>query len=415
MPMEQQTATMAVWPVGSPSVRGVEMKPTASLWTYTALAAVVVLLLGACASVAGNPDPAAVQERSAAVIKVRPDGQRDWRPDRPVRVRVQAGTLTEVAVVSATGRPVKGRLDRSGTIWTSKRPVLAFGTDYTVRAKAVDAAGLAARTTARFRTEKPSTLVSTSFVPGTGDVVGVGMPVIVTFDAPVQDRAAAEERLSVLSTPRQVGSWYWVSDTMVRYRPKTYWQSGTTVTVTSDLKGVRLGGGTWGAEDDSVTFRIGDAMVSTVDINDYTLTVRRNGEVLRTIPVTTGKKGWDTRMGVKVVMTKDRFITLDAATLGVPRNSVDYYRLKVSYAMRLTWSGEFLHAAPWSVADQGKANVSHGCTGMNMANAAWLYSISKPGDVFNYVDGVRAPAEPWNGYTDWNMSWAEWQQGSALS
>ena len=178
--------------------------------------------------------------------------------------------------------------------------------------------------------------------------------------------------------------------------------------------GVRLGKRVWGDDNDSATFDVGDSMISTVDIGNDTLTVRRNGEVIRTIPVTTGKPGWDTRLGIKVIMDKQPEVTMDAETIDVPKNSPDYYRLKVQWAMRLTWSGEYLHAAPWSVADQGHDNVSHGCTGMSTEDAAWLYSVSKIGDVVDYVDGTR-PWDPWNGYTDWNIPWSEWQQGSALN
>ena len=58
--------------------------------------------------------------------------------------------------------------------------------------------------------------------------------------------------------------------------------------------------------------------------------------------------------------------------------------------MRVTYSGEFIHAAPWSVGSQGYANVSHGCTGMSTANADWLYHMTVRGDVVEYVGTDRA-------------------------
>ena len=378
-----------------------------------ALAGAAALLLAACMPADAGTAGGSAPPQSAAVISVRPDGAKDWRPDRRVQVAVVAGTLQDVTVTSADGRDVRGKVSRDGTRWTSKKPMLGFGTRYVVKVRAVDSEGLATVTRSTFRTEQPKSLVHSSILPGSGATVGVGMPVIVTFDAPVPNRAAAEQQLSVKSSPAQPGGWYWVSDTMVRYRPKTYWEAGTKVTVSSDLADVRLGDGVWGDDNDTVTFGVGDAMISTVDIGQHQLTVRRNGEVLRTIPITTGKTGWDTRQGVKVIISKDREVVMDAATLEVPKNSPDYYRLNVEYAMRVTWSGEYLHAAPWSVADQGHANVSHGCTGMSTADAVWFYDNSTVGDVVDYVDGVRS-MEAWNGYTDWNLSWAQWKQGSAL-
>ncbi|MCQ8780236.1 Ig-like domain-containing protein, partial [Escherichia coli] len=68
-----------------------------------------------------------------------------------------------------------------------------------------------------------------SVAPLDGETVGVGMPVVVTFDVPVTDRASIEQHMSVTTTPAQIGTWRWVSDTEVHYRPKTYWQAGTQV------------------------------------------------------------------------------------------------------------------------------------------------------------------------------------------
>ncbi len=87
--------------------------------------------------------------------------------------------------------------------------------------------------------------------------------------------------------------------------------------------------------------------------------------------------------------------------------------LNVKYAMRLTWTGEFIHAAPWSTGSQGRANVSHGCTGASTADAKWMMDQSKVGDVVTFVNGSRK-LEQDNGWTAWNMSFEEWAAGSAL-
>ncbi len=291
--------------------------------------------------------------------------------------------------------------------------MLAFDTKYTMRAEAVDESGLKVRRSASLRTVAPKNQVYTGITPYGNPTVGVGMPIIVTYDKPIMRKAVAERHLEVTTQPRTVGSWHWVGDQMVRWRPKTYWQPGTKVTVHSQLAGVQLGPDTWGNDNDTVHFSIGDSQISTVDIATHMMTVRRNGEVVRTIPVTTGKPGWDTRIGIKVIMSKDREVVMDAASIDVDKNDPEYYRLDVEYAMRLTWSGEYLHAAPWSVASQGHENVSHGCTGMSQEDAIWLYNSSQIGDVVKYTNGVRT-MEPWNGYTDWNVPWKVWQAGSAL-
>ena len=103
---------------------------------------------------------------------------------------------------------------------------------------------------------------------------------------------------------------------------------------------------------------------------------------------------------------------MDAATTGTATNSPDYYRITVEYAMRLTNSGEFVHAAPWSVRSQGYANVSHGCVGMSLANAQWLFGESSIGDVVA-VTGTPNPQDLGNGITVWNEPWPQWLSRSA--
>jgi lipoprotein-anchoring transpeptidase ErfK/SrfK len=199
---------------------------------------------------------------------------------------------------------------------------------------------------------------------------------MVRFTSPVTDRATVERHLKVTASRPVAGSWHWFGDDEVHWRPKTYWPAHTNVRVDFDLGGVNAGGGIWGDHDRTVRFSTADAMVSTVDVRSDHMTVTRNGKVLRVIPITTGKPGYLTRAGI-------------------------------------TWTGEFLHAAPWSVRHQGHENVSHGCTGMSTDNARWLYSISHVGDVVQYVHSTRT-LELGNGFTDWNISWSSWKAGSAL-
>lgn len=350
---------------------------------------------------------------SSAQIDIRAAGAKSWDPSRPIVVEATDGELTKVEVLDRKGHSIKGKFtaDRSG--WHSTRDLLAYNARYTVKVKAVDPTGLPNRDAASFRTVEPKRVMYSSITPYSRQEVGVGMPIIVTFDEPVADRRTAERRLSVVTSRPTVGAWHWANDQMVRWRPREYWRPGTDVVVRSDLAGVDLGEGTWGNDDDRVKFSVGSSMTSTVDIANHQMVVKRNGEVIRRIPVTTGKAGWDTRNGIKVIMSKEREVVMDAATLDVDEGDPEYYRLDVEYAMRLTWSGEYLHAAPWSVSDQGSANVSHGCTGMSMEDAMWLYNMSKPGDVVEYINGTRS-MEPWNGYTDWTVSWRDWKAGSAL-
>lgn len=386
----------------------------------------ILLSVSACAVTgdaddAAGPAPGAADQAteaptSAAVVRsnVRA-GATQVDLDTQVRIRVVRGTFEDLRVTTAKGDPVEGTLNPARTLWTSEAP-LRQDTRYRVRGDAVDADGVATAYQARFATRALTLDEQTypSFVSD-GATVGVGMPAIVRFDIPVTDKASIERHLTVTSSPAQPGSWHWLSDTEVHFRPKTYWKPGTKVTVKADVGGVPAGNGIYGQLDRTVGFTVGDAMVSKVDMRSHQMKVYRNGDLLRTIPITTGEQPkFTTRTGTKVIMEKFESRRMSSETTGIPVDSADGYDLDdVRYAMRLTYSGEFIHAAPWSVPSQGSANVSHGCTGMSTADAQWLYQNSSIGDVVEYVGSDR-PMTVENGYGDWNLPYAEWQAGSSL-
>ena len=337
------------------------------------------------------------------------------RVDKQLVVEAQGGTLSDVAVKVGKGRTeLDGRMSPDETRWIATQR-LEPGRRYRIQAAAVDEHGLAEQLSRVFRTDDLTLDEQTfpSIAPLQGETVGVGMPVIVRFDVPVTDRASIERHLSVESTPKQVGSWHWLNDHEVHWRPKGYWEPGTEVTVHADINSVSAGNGIYGQKSRTVSFEIGDAIISHVDVDAHTMEVRRNGELLQTIPITAGKDGFTTRSGIKVIMEKHRYKTMDAATIGIAPGDPEYYAIDTEYAMRVTYSGEFIHGAPWSTGSQGAANVSHGCVGMSLEDAAWLFSVSHRGDVVR-VTGTERTIEPGNGYTEWNQSFREYREGSAV-
>ena len=390
--------------------------------------ACALALVSACsASVTGNDDTsadsphsdtsqAAQQSQARVTSNLRP-GARGVDLGKKIRLRAASGTLQEVQVTGPKGGIVQGRLSPDKTRWVSTTPLQA-ASRYRVTSTAVDSAGLKKGYEAGFKTRSLTLDEQTypSFVPVEGQTVGVGMPVIIRFDVPVTDKASIEKHLKVTSQPAQVGSFYWVSSQEVHWRPRTYWRPGTDVTVNADIAGVPAGNGIYGQTNRSLRFHVGDAMVSKVNTVTDDMKVFRNGKLIRTIPITTGQQPkFTTRSGIKVIVEKFRHKRMNSETIGIDPNSADGYDLDdVEYAMRVTYSGEFVHAAPWSVGSQGSSNVSHGCTGMSTDNAAWYYNLSKVGDVVEYT-GTSKPMTLTNGFGDWNESFAEYRKGSALS
>ena len=358
----------------------------------------------------GAPDAAAVEPVRLSTSFTDPTAV---PIDAPVSVSTSGGTLEAVAVSSAAGE-LAGTVE--GTSWTSTTR-LEPGTDYTITASASRTDGRTVERTRSFRTVD-LTLDEQTFAaiaPLDGETVGVGMPVVVTFDLPVTDRALFEKHMRVTSTPAQRGSWYWLTDREAHFRPARYWKPGTDVSVDLDVNSLPAGNGIYGQESRSIDFQVGDSHVYKVDARTHQMRVFSNGTLLRTLPITTGKPGFITRSGTKVIMEKFAERRMNSETVGINRNSPEAYDIDdVQWAMRVTYSGEFIHAAPWSVGSQGYANVSHGCTGMSVADAGWLYAMSRRGDVVEYT-GTERQMTLENGYGDWNLSPAEWKAGSALS
>lgn len=336
-----------------------------------------------------------------------------FAPITPVVVSAGNGTLTEVLIAGPDGVPIPGTLSADGKVWQSG--LLGYGTTYNVSATAVNLDGQATTQTGAITTVTPRTFTMPYVLPNEDMTsVGVGMPIAVRFDEDILDKAAVERRLAVSTTPPVVGGWHWFSDREVHYRPAEYWAPGTHVIVDVNVYGVHVGNDVYGEANQHLEFDIHDAMVAQVDNSELVLRIYRNGALEREMPTSMGKPGNRTPSGTYVVMQQDRYYTMDSSTYGVDVDSPDGYRTEVEYASRISYSGIFVHAAPWSVGDQGRRNVSHGCLNVSTSNAAYFYDNFGWGDLVQ-VTGTGVALEPTDGFGDWNIPWEQWLLGSALS
>ncbi|MEU7026016.1 Ig-like domain-containing protein [Streptomyces sp. NPDC046275] len=392
----------------------------ASAGRTVAPAGAVLLSLGTC------PDAGMCATARRDLV---PDGRR-LDLDRtaaaaPVDLALRtAGRFADVTVTDRAGRRVAGTVSPDGARWRSVGPLAADGR-YTARLlverttggrRVLHRAGLALTTPAAPRGER----LTAELGPRPGRY-GVGQPLTAELSHPVpatdpEARRAVERALHVSSVPRADGAWHWVGPTTLHYRPRGYWPAHATLTVRSSLDGAHITGGLYGGPSAPLTLTTGARIEAVTDVAAHTMTVLRDGEVVRTIPVTTGKAGYRTRGGVKVVLGKEATVRMRGDSIGIARGSGDFYDLKVRWATRVTWSGEYLHAAPWSLDAQGSEDVSHGCTGMSTEDAAWLFATVREGDIVRVVNGYGEQMTPFdNGYGDWNLSWPEWRRGSALA
>jgi lipoprotein-anchoring transpeptidase ErfK/SrfK len=322
-----------------------------------------------------------------------------------VGITLNGGQITDVTLTKVgNAEKIAGTMRDDGTSWIPAAP-LAFSSAYNVAVtgRGTDGGQTVTRNTSFTTMGQPGEALTTGGIhPSTGETVGVAMPVVLDFNPPVPDaaRAQVQKRLFVTTNPPQPGAWHWESGAQAWYRPPHYWQPGTTITVRAALGGLPMGDDRFGAGDQSTTVTVGPKVFIDIDNATKRLSVYTNEELVKAMPVSLGAEETPSSSGHMVVMSKEP-------------TSQFFADLTVNNAMRLTAGGEYIHAAPWSVADQGVRNVSHGCTNLSEEDAAWVFGASHIGDPV-IVRGTETVLTNGNGWTAWNVPWSEYIKGSAL-
>jgi lipoprotein-anchoring transpeptidase ErfK/SrfK len=349
------------------------------------------------------PPPPPAAEVSAAPA----NGAEGVDPLAPVTVTVAKGTLESVRMTNPDGVEIPGALAADQLSWTAQTE-LGYGKTYTLTSAARNSAGTLTESTSTFTTVVPDNKTRAYSFPSDGMTVGVGQPIAIHFDEPVADRAAALQAITVTTTPAQTGGFRWIDDQEVRWRPAEFWQPGTTVAVTVDIYGKNLGNGLYGQEDLTFGFTVGRSMIAEVDDNTHTMVVKQDGQVIREIPVSLGRDKYPTYNGIHVVAEKYENKLMDSSTWGL--TGAGAYRTNVQWATRISSSGEFVHAAPWSVDSQGYENVSHGCVNVSTEAAKWFYDTFIPGDPVIIRNTVGPNLEVWDGYGDFQLPFDQYVQ-----
>lgn len=223
-----------------------------------------------------------------------------------------------------------------------------------------------------------------SVLPTPGDVVGVAHPVVVTFRAPVVDRLAAERSINLTSVPAMTGKFRWLENNVVHWVPDRFWPAHSTVALSVSGRPTQ--------------FATGPAVVGVASISDHTFTVtidgvdagppsslpaphhRPNWGEEGVFPASMGRDKYPTPVGIYTVMAKERSVTMDSSTVGIPVSSPDGYHREVEFAVRFTSRGLFVHSAPWAVNALGNENTSHGCIGLSLEDAEWYFDTVNVGD-----------------------------------
>jgi len=373
-----------------------------------ALVGAGVLALTACGDDGGGIKQVSASQSMGVAVYPAADAA-DVKPDSTVTVNATFGKLDDVQVFDSTGTVISGNYSDDRSAWVADRR-LAPNETYQVIVKGMSEKGSSVAQTSKFTTLKvmqKDQTASTLISPPDGSTVGVAQPVVIQFNHNIVNREAALQSLSVETSKPVDGGWYWIDAREVHWRPKEFWPTGTEVTVKENLVGLDMGDGEWGVSRRESHFKVGRQQFIKVDVKRHELQVVRDGKVIRKFDVSTGKAGWETRNGIKVIMEKVTHKKWTNTAIDAPES----YTLYSSYAMRMTNSGEFIHDATWN-GRIGSANTSHGCVGMRLSDMRWMFNNVIIGDPVITTGSPKKFTELWNRYQDWNVNWDQWQTGN---
>lgn len=254
---------------------------------------------------------------------------------------------------------------------------------------------------------KPMVRVHATLMQSDQQTYGVGMPIVMRFTKRVTDAAAFQRTATVTVNGRPAaGAWYFEPSQVAgfvleaHYRTEHFWPAHSHIELAAPLKHVSAGTGRAFDDDLTLSINIGAEHISTVDAGSHPhMTVRSDDRVERTLEASLGAADHPTYQGIKVVQEFDRIENMS----GTP----------VPWSVRVTNSGEFVHAAPWN-SQLGRANLSHGCTNLSTADARWFFRFSRLGDVVEYPNAPGGLMRPDDGLGDWNVPWSQWRSGGLL-
>jgi lipoprotein-anchoring transpeptidase ErfK/SrfK len=355
---------------------------------------------GRSAAPSARPSPA------GPVVTITPgNGASGASPSPGITVTAAGGTLKNVAV-STTGDPVAGIYSAGHASWHSTW-ALNVSQSYTVTATAVSngsgtSAGVTTTKTSTFRTLTPPATFSTQIFEGYRQSYGVGMPIILTFSAPVQDKAAVERSIELQTSKPVIGAWYWDGNQTLDFRPRDYWPAHTVVSFTGHFDGIEAAPGVYGYHTLTQSFDIGDSVIAVASTTTHKTQVYVNGHLKYDWNISSGKPGDATPDGSYLTIEKENPVRMIGPG----------YDLLVPWSVRFTFSGDYYHDAYWSVGEQGFENVSHGCVNLAPANAETYYKLAVPGDPVT-IRGSPRSGEWDNGWTEWFLSWPQYLKGSA--
>jgi len=299
-----------------------------------------------------------------------------------------------------TGKEVDGDID--GNSW-HKTGVLGYGNTYRLVAQVENETLDKTITTPQPITADP--VIS----PMDNQQVGVGQTVSIKFDVDIPDKKKIEDSIEVETNPGVDVDYRWVNNREVRLRPKDFWQPNTKINVKVNTYGTYLQDGIFGGNNVSTHFTISpESTITEIDDNTKTATVKKNGKIIKTFPISMGKDSTPTNNGIYILGDHNNSMIMDSNTFGVSSNSAEGYITDVDYATQMSYSGIYLHSAPWALGALGNYNQSHGCINASPEDAKWFLDNTSVGDIVIVKNSVGDTLPVGDGLGDWNIDFEHW-------
>jgi lipoprotein-anchoring transpeptidase ErfK/SrfK len=371
-------------------------------------------VLASCLSKSGKQSEASGPPPKPTVTLLPSDAATDVIPTASIGAEVRDGWFQRITLTNPEGKAVAGALSHDRTAYAVTEP-LGYGAVYTWAGSVVGRDGTAVPLSGHFTTVKPTATVNGQFQLADGQTVGIAVPIILQFNAPIKDKAAVERALAVVTEPPTEGSWAWLPDeakgARAHWRTREYYQPGTTVHVDAKLYGIHFGDDAYGAEDVSLNITIGRRQIVKANAASHRIQVETDAGVIMDFPCSYGEADQPrnvTRSGTHVVSEKyaDFYMSNPAA---------GYSNVHERYAVRISNNGEFIHCNPESIGAQGNTNVTNGCINLNLQNAIEYFNSAIYGDPVE-VTGTSIQLSYSDGdIWDWAVDWDTWKSMSAIS
>ncbi len=366
--------------------------------------------LGPADATAGNA--AAIKDLIAAVTFNPVSGADPVLPDTAVAVHTAKGKLTFVALTTGSSPPLPGSFSADAQSWQVGQG-LAGSTPYQLAVEVTGSSGVKATVTETFETMAVPATMHATITPDDGSTVGVGSPIIVSFNrsVPTANQASVLSHLGIAESRPVAGGWHWFSDRELHFRPQAFWPTAEQITVTANLDGWDAGNNNWGTGQSATHIKVGDSHVAVADLSAKKMTVSDNGQTVAAYAISAGSARYPTQDGIHIAMDKQPVVHMVSSTVGIPSTGPGGYDEYVYNDVHISDSGEYVHDAPWSEGSQGRSNVSHGCINLGPNDSKAFYDFSQVGDVIEVVGGTRPPVTGDHGVMDWTLDWSQWTRG----